>query len=348
MENIVRILVVDDSVVIRRMLTKFIESEGTMKVVDTARDGQQALEKIQAEAPDAITLDVEMPVMDGLGVLARLRTIRPELRPAVLMCSTLTAAGSAHALEAMRLGAADVIAKDITDEESLRREVITKLRAICEARKVQFPARPASTSALPKREYQLVVVGSSTGGPPVVERLISALPRTLTTPVVVAQHMPTLFTKGLSERLAQISAIPVHHADHETTLERGHAYVIQGGKHGRVHRSPTGRLRLEISDEPTTALYKPCVNELFASAAKATGEFTIGVVLTGMGDDGLIGGRELAASRGVILAQEGSTCVVYGMPRAVVDAGIASPGTPDAIITALNAAVGGKSATKAA
>jgi two-component system chemotaxis response regulator CheB len=344
----VRVLVVDDSVVIRRMLTKFIESDGTMKVVDSARDGKQALEKVQALAPDLMTLDVEMPVMDGLGVLARLRTLRSELRPAVLMCSTLTAAGSGHALEALRLGAADVVAKDLTDEESLRREVLSKLRAIGEARRIQFPSRPVSLTHLPKREYQLVVVGSSTGGPPIVERLISGLPRTLTTPVVIAQHMPAMFTKGLAERLAQISAVQVHHADKDIPLERGHVYIIQGGKHGRVHRTPASRLRLEIADEPTTALYKPCVNELFASAASATGEATIGVVLTGMGDDGLIGGRELAATRGVILAQEGSTCVVYGMPRAVVDAGIATPGSPDAILTALVAAVGGKSPAKVA
>lgn len=343
-----RVLVVDDSVVIRRMLTKFIESDGTMKVVDCARDGKQALEKVQALAPDLMTLDVEMPEMDGLGVLARLRSLRSELRPAVLMCSTLTAAGSRHALEALRLGAADVVAKDMTDEDSLRREVLSKLRAIGEARRTQFPSRPASLTHLPNREYQLVVVGSSTGGPPVVERLVSGLPRTLTTPVVIAQHMPAMFTKGLAERLAQISAVQVHHADKDLPLERGHVYIIQGGKHGRVHRTPASRLRLEISDEPTTALYKPCVNELFASAAPATGEATIGVVLTGMGDDGLIGGRELAASRGVILAQEGSTCVVYGMPRAVVDAGIATPGTPDAILAAIVAAVGGKSAAKVA
>lgn len=344
----VRVLVVDDSVVIRRMLTKFIESDGTMKVVDSARDGKQALEKIQALAPDLMTLDVEMPVMDGLGVLARLRSLRSELRPAVLMCSTLTAAGSSHALEALRLGAADVVAKDMTDEDSLRREVLSKLRAIGEARRIQFPSRPASLTHLPKREYQLVVVGSSTGGPPVVERLVSGLPRTLTTPVVIAQHMPAMFTKGLAERLAQIGAVPVHHADKDMPLERGHVYIIQGGKHGRVHRTPASRLRLEVSDEPATALYKPCVNELFASAAPTTGEATIGVVLTGMGDDGLIGGRELAASRGVILAQEGSTCVVYGMPRAVVDAGIATPGTPDAILAAIVTAVGGKSAAKVA
>jgi two-component system chemotaxis response regulator CheB len=344
----VRVLVVDDSVVIRRMLTKFIESDGMMKVVDSARDGQQALEKVQALAPDVMTLDVEMPVMDGLGVLARLRTLRPELRPAVLMCSTLTAAGSTHALEAMRLGAADVIAKDVSDEETLRREVISKLRAIGEARKQKFPPRPTSPANLPKREYQLVVVGSSTGGPPVVERLISGLPRTLSTPLILAQHMPAMFTKGLADRLAQISAVAVHHADQDMPLERGHVYIIQGGKHGRVHATPAGRLRLEISDEPKTALYKPCVNELFASAAQATGEATIGVVLTGMGDDGLIGGRELAASRGVILAQEGSTCVVYGMPKAVVDAGIATPGTPDSILAALVSAVGGKAAAKVA
>lgn len=343
-----RVLVVDDSVVIRRMLTKFIESDGTMKVVDSARDGQQALEKIQSLAPDAITLDVEMPVMDGLGVLARLRTVRPELRPAVLMCSTLTAAGSTHALEALRLGAADVIAKDVSDEETLRREVVSKLRAIGEARKQKFPQRPSSPANLPKRDYSLVVVGSSTGGPPVVERLISGLPRTLSTPLVLAQHMPAMFTKGLADRLSQISAVPVHHADQDMPIERGHVYIIQGGKHGRVHSTPAGRLRLEISEEPKSALYKPCVNELFASAAQATGEATIGVVLTGMGDDGLIGGRELHASRGVILAQEGSTCVVYGMPKAVVEAGIATPGSPDSILSALISAVGGKVAAKVA
>lgn len=170
--------------------------------------------------------------------------------------------------------------------------------------------------------FDLLLVGSSTGGPPVLETVLSGLPRDLAIPVVVAQHMPPLFTRSLSERLDQSCRVRVVHVSTREPLEGGRIYVIEGGKHGHVHRSLAGRLSLEVKPEPAEEVYRPSVNVLFETGARACGARCLGVVLTGMGEDGLKGARPLHAAGGMILAQSGPTCAVYGMPRAVTEAGL--------------------------
>lgn len=170
---------------------------------------------------------------------------------------------------------------------------------------------------------ELVLIGSSTGGPPVLEKILTKLPADFPVPIVVAQHMPALFTKSVAERLDQTCAITVVHGDQELELHAGTACIAQGGRHGRVLRR-NGKLWYTVSDEPASALYRPSVNELFGSAATCGLRGVLGIVLTGMGDDGAIGATALKAAGGVIVAQEGTSCVVYGMPRAVVENGSAA------------------------
>jgi two-component system chemotaxis response regulator CheB len=342
-----RVLVVDDSAFMRKAITLMIESDPAFKVVDIARNGEEALEKIKTLKPDVVTLDIEMPVVDGMTVLRRLKLETTSPKPAVLVCSTLTKKGSVDALLAMRLGAADYINKDPgafgAGNETVRQELMAKLKAIGETRSRQNagqkgPARPADpTPNLSMKGADAVLIGSSTGGPPVLEEILTALPAEFPMPVVVAQHMPVLFTRSLSERLNDTCKIEVLHGEHGTKLKAGAAYIIPGGQHGRLVKGLLNELRLEVSPNPTDAPYKPSVNELLSSGARVLGSRCVGVVLTGMGDDGGRGAKEVHAAGGRMLAQCAETCVVYGMPRAVVEGGSALAAlAPASIAEALN------------
>lgn len=338
-----RVLVVDDSAFMRRMISQFVASDPSLEVIDTAKNGQEAVEKAKLLRPDVVTLDIEMPIMDGLEALRQIRLHCPDPKPAVIMCSSLTSAGSHEALKAMRLGAADVVAKDAsiatTGLDELKADLIAKIKAVGGSRPATpAPARistPAKAISLADKRFDIILIGSSTGGPPVLETILTRLPADLPVPVVVAQHMPALFTKSLAERLDQHSAVTVMQADQNIPLSPGMVAIIQGGKHGRVSRGDNGKFLLEVGDEPRSALYKPSVDELLRSGACA-GERAIGVVLTGMGEDGAIGGGEMHRAGGTLIAQEGSTCVVYGMPRAIVSRNLAHAAlTPDEIATTL-------------
>lgn len=328
----INVLIIDDSAFMRRAITKMLGTDPALHVIDTARDGQDGLEKIKKHRPDVVTMDVEMPLMDGLTLLKALRREAPDPRPAVLMCSSLTGQGSHTALQALTLGATDVILKDPAvvgaGNAEFQRELISKIKGIGQARAAKLgrsaPAAPtprATPAELRDRQFELVLIGSSTGGPPVLETLLRALPGNTPFPVVVAQHMPALFTKSLAERLNGMCNIDVVHCDAEARLRPGAAHIIVGGKHGRVKKGQGG-LVLEVSEEPREALYKPAVNELLASGA-GVGPRCLGVVVTGMGDDGMLGARELTRAGGMVVAQDAATSVVYGMPRAVIDDGSA-------------------------
>ncbi len=337
-----RVLIIDDSAFIRKALSQFIGADPAFEVVGVARNGQEGLEKAKALRPDVITLDVEMPVMDGMATLARVLAECRVHRPAVLMCSTKTVAGCGLTLEAMKLGAADFITKDVAatvlGAEEFQRELIAKLKAIGERvvrRSTGEPTAPTSPLGpslgspvhLGKRDLGLVVIGSSTGGPPVLETILTSLPGDYPLPVLVAQHMPLIFTQSMAERFASRCKVQVVHAADGEVLRPGCVMIAPGGRHMRVRAERGGRggvCRVEVSDEPASALYKPSVNELFASAARAMGARTLGVVLTGMGDDGTLGAKEIQRAGGVVLAQDAASCVVYGMPRAVAQAGVAA------------------------
>jgi two-component system chemotaxis response regulator CheB len=338
------VLVVDDSAFMRQALRRMIEADPGFKVVDSAANGQEGLDKARLLKPDLITLDIEMPVMDGLTALRKIRTeVHP--RPAVLVCSSLTSAGSHEALKALRMGAADVIAKDGSNfalsAERIRDDLLAKLKAIAAGVTAKVDEAALKVKGLIDKntrfkpdQFDVLVIGSSTGGPPVLETILTSLPADMPVPTIVAQHMPATFTKSLSERLDQESAVSVVHGEDGMPLHAGTVYVIPGGKHGRVKKAGLGKLTLEISDTPADALYKPAVNELYTSAA-ALGKRALAVILTGMGDDGLIGARAIKAAGGTIIAQDMPSCVVYGMPKAVAQAGLADGSMPPEEIAAV-------------
>lgn len=364
------VLVVDDSPFMRQALSRLISSDPSLKVLGTAKDGKDGLEKAKALKPDVVTLDVEMPGVDGM---ACLRAIRRECSPvpAVLMCSSLTTAGSHAALQALRFGAADVIAKDqsmvSTQMDAMRDDLVAKIRAIAKvpaplsaaitalARK---PAPGASSADLPvftirpehrfaAGEFGLLLIGSSTGGPPVLETILTALPADLNCPVVVAQHMPVLFTKSLAQRLHDACRLNVVHAEVGMTISPGTIYMCPGGTHTHLVRGVGGKITISTSDEPKSELYRPGVNVLFSTGAAVASGKVLGVVLTGMGEDGAMGARDIKAKGGTVLTQDAKSCVVYGMPRAVVATGAADGAlTPEQIAAMLGAmgAAGQKSA----
>ena len=340
-----RVLVVDDSAFMRKIISEMVASDPALEVAGTARDGADALAKVSQLRPDLMTLDVEMPILNGLDTLRKLRELPLARKPRVVMCSSLTREGSVAALQALDLGAVDFVAKDasiaVTGLDDLKRDLIAKLKALApKGSAAPRPAapvvrRPAPSLALPSRAGVLAI-GSSTGGPPVLERLLTRLPRDLACPVVVAQHMPALFTRSLAERLNSLGPLPVVHAEEgERALEGGRVYVIQGALNGHVSRGVTGRLSLRVGRDPVDAVYKPSVNVLLETAGRSCGKTAVGVVLTGMGDDGLAGGRVMAAEGGLILSQDEASSVVYGMPRAVAEAGLSVALTPEEISRAL-------------
>lgn len=335
-----RILVVDDSGFMRRALVRMITSEPGMRVVAEAKDGAEGLRLAKELAPDVVTLDVEMPGMDGLTALPK---ILSETACQVLMVSSLAKQGSREALKALALGAADFVTKDASHVrlqiDDIRDELIGKLKALggSRQRRPGLAKPPALTAAeavatarqpvrsrlaLSASEFDLILVGSSTGGPPVLEAIVTRLPADMSAPVVIAQHMPPMFTAAMAGRFDAASAVTVVQAADGMPLYPGTVYIAPGGKQTHVKRAG-GRFMVRVNEEPASALYKPSVDVLFSSAAQAGASArTLAVVLTGMGEDGLIGGRELKAGGAKLLAQDEATSVVYGMPKAITAAGL--------------------------
>ncbi|MEX2673360.1 MAG: chemotaxis response regulator protein-glutamate methylesterase [Phycisphaeraceae bacterium] len=326
--QVIRVLVVDDSAFMRRAITQMLEHDPRIQVIATARDGAEALDEALTLKPDVITLDLEMPNVDGLTALQR---IMAECPTNVIILSSLTTAGSHAALRAMSLGAADILAKDVS-QVSLS---ITRMQSdlIASVHALAAKPRQAGTQArhlkahvkdfvLRERDVDVICIGSSTGGPACLETILKQFPASLRVPVVIAQHMPGLFTRSLAERLNELCPLTVQHADVDQALLPGHVYVAMGGNQARLHATPGRSLRLELSDDPPDALYKPSVDILFASAAQAFRSRVLAVVLTGMGTDGLIGSGDLRTAGAKIIAQNADSCIVYGMPKAVTENGL--------------------------
>ncbi|MEW6488618.1 MAG: chemotaxis response regulator protein-glutamate methylesterase [Thermodesulfobacteriota bacterium] len=352
----IRVLVVDDSAFMRTALSRMLEADPEVQVVGTARDGLHALERVAELDPDLVTLDVEMPRMDGLEALRRIMATSP--RP-VLMVSSLTAEGAEVTLQALDEGALDYIPKSIGGnvldivqiEHTLREKVRTlgRRRAPPAAPRpapspalASAPARPAAPRPRPGLgQPRFVAVGASTGGPPALQKFFAGLPPGFSAPVAVVQHMPKAFTGPFARRLSGLGPLQVKEAESGDRLEAGWGFVAPGGTHLVVRREGA-HLVLRLTDHPAESLHKPSVDVMFRSFAEAAGPATLAVVLTGMGSDGREGVRALKEHGARAIAQDAASCVVYGMPRAVVEAGLADAVLPMGEIPgAVGVAVGG-------
>lgn len=343
----VKVLVVDDSAFMRKALVNLLSKDPDIEIVGTANNGLEALESIKQLDPDVVTLDIEMPKMDGLTAL---KHIMDEMPRPVLMVSSLTTEGAEVTLKALDYGAQDFVAKPRStvslDIINMEQELQQKVKAVARRRRIlalrRPSVKPAATTAsrtattltpvappaigvIPKGRRQvrdLVVIGVSTGGPPAVQKVLSALPADYPAPILIAQHMPAAFTGPFANRLNGLCQITVKEAEDGEIAKNGYAYVCPGGRHLRV-KSKLSTRTLVVSDEPASALYKPSANELITSAGEQTGNRTLAVVLTGMGNDGMLGVKKLKELGGRAIAQDEASCVVYGMPKAIVDAGLA-------------------------
>jgi two-component system chemotaxis response regulator CheB len=343
----IRVVVVDDSAFMRKALSMMLESDPCVKVVGTANNGEDGLEIIRRLKPDLVTMDVEMPRMDGLTALKRIMETDPV---PVMMVSSITTEGAQATLEALELGAVDFIPKQMSyvslDIVKIKEDLLAKIKNIVGRKHILMArarekSRFAKTTAVAKaksamtytqvsglikkksQKIDLIAIGSSTGGPPALHTVISQLPANLPVGVVIAQHMPPMFTKTLAERLDGLSQVTVREAVDGEIVEPGQVLISPGGKHLLVRRYG-GRVRVCVTTEPNNTLYKPCVDVLFNSVADTCGATTLAVVLTGMGSNGVHGARHIKDKGGVIIAQNEATCVVYGMPRAIVEAEIAN------------------------
>ncbi len=375
----IKVLIVDDSAFMRSALTRMLEEDPEIKVIGQAGDGEEGLRKVEELNPDLVTLDLEMPRLDGIGMLERLMKTNPK---PVLIVSSLSVEGAEPTLRALEAGALDFIPKYQEGGYSLdflRRELHGKIKAVAprgrfmrplasprvESRsRVEVPAasgfRPRPSFSLsrnavsspsgvreqfrfpahslggaspmehvlpsaarvgrPKRD--IVAIGVSTGGPPAVQKVLSALPADFPACILIAQHMPATFTEAFARRLDNVCKIHVSEARGGDKIGPGLAYVCPGGRHLRLDMH--GPLPfIDVVSEPADALYKPSVNVLMESAGNSMGRRVVGVTMTGMGSDGVEGSRILKEKGGYLIAQNEASCVVYGMPKAVVDAGLA-------------------------
>ena len=320
----IRVFIVDDSAFVRRALARVLATQPGFRVVGEAESGAEALARIPAADPDFVTLDVAMPGMDGLQVLPALLRWKPSLR--VVMLSAHTQHGAAATVTALAAGAVDFIDKttfNVMDLEFLRREVVDRLEALAPASRHAngAAARPAATAGGPApadlRACDLCVIGASTGGPAAVQRILQRLPARFPFPVVVVQHMPPGFTDAFARRLDSLSRLRVSEAVEGHRLAAGDVIIAPGGLHLRL----TPGLAVVLSAEPSDARHIPSVDVTMRSAARARPGRVLGVLLTGMGEDGAEGMATIRAGGGVTIAESEASCVVYGMPRAAVRRG---------------------------
>lgn len=340
------VMIVDDSVVVRQVVSQALAQDPEIEVVGVAANGKIALARLPQLNPDIVILDIEMPEMDGLTTLKEIRKQYPKLP--VVMFSTLTEFGASATVQALTLGANDYVHKPSgagTISEGLRQTreaIVPKLKALVpsrrEAQGVPSPSKPAApTSLLPvhltslagssSQKVEVLVIGASTGGPNALAVLLSGLPRNLPVPLLIVQHMPPMFTRMLATHLSSHCGIVVHEAADGMPVRAGQGLVAPGNYHMTICKQ-NGDVVARLNQDPPENSCRPAVDVLFRSAAAVYGRGTLAVVLTGMGQDGLKGGREIREAGGAVLAQDEASSVVWGMPGAVVRAGVAEAVRP--------------------
>jgi two-component system chemotaxis response regulator CheB len=329
----IRVLVVDDSAIVRKVLSDVLSQQPDIEVAGTAPDAFVARDKIVALRPDVITLDVEMPRMDGLTFLDKLMKHYPL---PVIVVSSLTQNSTRAALEALNRGAVDVLAKpggpysvaDLKDDlpQRVRAAAAARLRTAPAPPPARQPA-PAAPSAAPAARHgaaaqSLIAIGASTGGTVAIERVLAALPASMP-PIVIAQHIPPGFSATFAQRLNKVCALEVKEAEGGEALTAGMAFVAPGNRHLEIERIPGGGWRTRLHDGPKVCYQRPSVDVLFRSVAREAGSRATGVLLTGMGADGAAGLLEMRRAGADTIAQNEETCVVFGMPREAIRLGAA-------------------------
>ncbi|MGA9083031.1 MAG: chemotaxis response regulator protein-glutamate methylesterase [Pseudolabrys sp.] len=354
----IRVMLVDDAVVVRGLFARWVESEPDLDVVATLRTGREAVDQLERVDPDVVVLDVDMPELDGIAALPLLLEKKRDL--VVIMASTLTRRNAEISLRALSLGAADYIPKpgsnrEVSASPAFRRDLIEKIRQLgVRAKRLRSatpPARapletkpapsivpepvaevaappPTTLRPMPTTPPRVLLIGSSTGGPQALNTLIAEIGGVLQrAPVLITQHMPPTFTAVLAEHLARIAKRPVREAVDGEEINAGVVYLAPGGKHMKVARRD-GAAVIVIEDGPLVNFCKPAVDPMFASAADVWGNKVLALVLTGMGSDGLAGAKTIVAAGGHIFAQDEATSVVWGMPGQVTNAGLCSAVLP--------------------
>ena len=351
-----RVMIVDDAVVVRGLVSRWIDAEPDLKMVASLRTGREAVEQVLRHNPDVVLLDIEMPDLDGIEALPLLLEKKRDL--IVIMASTLTRRHAEVSLKALSLGAADYVPKPATNREittsaSFRRDLIEKIRQLGARRRrraAEAPARiplalrkiaPVATpstallhaSAIKLRPFSLAVprvllIGASTGGPQALTGLVAQLGPVLErAPVLITQHMPPTFTTILAEHLARASNCPADEAEDGEPIVPGRIYLAPGGRHMAVARQ-NGTPAIAITDGPLVNFCRPAVDPLFTTGAQTWGSATLAVILTGMGSDGMHGAQDVAAAAGSVIAQDEATSVVWGMPGSAAHAGVCSAVLP--------------------
>lgn len=339
MTNKIKAVVIDDSAFMRKSLSIILSSDPDIEIVGTARDGLEGFELVKNTKPDIVTLDIEMPRMDGLTALKK---IMAECPTQVVMVSSLTTDGAEATIKALELGAVDFIPKEMSfvsvNIVNIKEELIRKIKTLVKSKALtsrlqkirtqggkpgeELP-KTKTTGSLPKFGYKAIALGISTGGPLSLQKVIPLLKQQNDVPIFIVQHMPPKFTKSLADRLNNMSPLTVKEAEDREEVQNGTVYIAPGGFHMKMSKNGNGKIYVNISENPGDTLHRPSVDVMLESVLDVYGKYTLGIIMTGMGKDGAEGIKHLKQLGGYCIAQDESTCVVYGMPKAIVDAGYA-------------------------
>lgn len=337
MERQIKILVADDSAFMRKSISMLLESDPEIKVIETAVNGLDAIDKIKRLKPDIVTLDIEMPQMDGITALD---IIMKECPTPVIMVSSLTTEGADITLKALDLGAVDFIPKASSfvsiSINTIKQDLIKKVKEIYKNKSVisrvsilnktkfnSYNGNGTSYAKLPSKIYKAIALGISTGGPISLQKVIPLLSEKIRIPIFIVQHMPPKFTASLANRLNALSRLEVKEASNGEVVRDGVVYIAPGGNHMTLSRDTLNNVSINVSEMPDNVINRPSVDIMFESVQSIYGKNTLGLIMTGMGKDGLEGVKKLKSIGGYCIAQDEKSSVVYGMPRAIVDNGLA-------------------------
>jgi two-component system chemotaxis response regulator CheB len=334
--KMIKVLIVDDSAFMRKVLSDLFAAEADFEVLDTARNGKDAVDKARRLKPDVITMDVEMPVMDGIKAL---EFIMREAPVPVVMVSSLTRDGAEATLRALELGAVDFVAKTsgpISNIGDIKTDILAKCRAAAQANLRQIAVKynkktvpllfaqaqaPPQAAVSSSGDDQIVAIGTSTGGPRALQEIITKLPGNLPCGAVIVQHMPPGFTKSLSDRLNSLSSVTVKEAENNDEIRPGLVLIAPGNYHMTIERKGLKKI-VKLNQTSPIGGHRPSVDPLFESVARCYGHRAVGVILTGMGHDGSKGMQAIKQQRGYTIAEDQSTAVVFGMPKSAIELGI--------------------------